>query len=76
MQAQTNPAIGMDVIRDMMMGKDPQPVFDNLYRNSPEFRQLADSVSGMTPEQAFQANGRDFNRDMGNLMQMLGLGNR
>lgn len=55
------------------MGKDPQPIFNNLYNQSPEFRQLADSVSGMTPEQAFQANGRNFNDDMGNLMQMLGM---
>lgn len=72
----SNPAIGMDVIRDMLMGKDPQPVYDEFYRKYPEFRQLVDSTSGMTPQQAFQANGRDFDRDVGQLMQMLGLGNR
>lgn len=63
----------MDVIRDMLMGKDPQPVFDNLYQKYPEFRQLADSCSGMTPEEAFQSQGRNFQQDIGGLMQMFGM---
>lgn len=54
-----------------------QMLFNRLYQSNPRFRQLADSVRGMTPEQAFQAHGLDFNQysNMGidQVRQMLGL---
>ena len=52
-------------------------IFNTLYRVNPQFRQLADEVSGMTPEQAFQAKGQDYsqyqNVNSNQVRQMLGL---
>ena len=39
-----------------------QMIFNNLYNNNPDFRQLADSVMSKTPEQAFQEYGLDYNQ--------------
>ena len=51
-------------------------IFNRLYQTNPQFRQIADSVRGMTPEQAFQAHGYDYNqyRNVGlnQIRQMLG----
>ena len=40
-----------------------------MYQKYPEFREVADSVSGMTPEQGFQSRGYDFGQTMGVLSQ-------
>lgn len=52
-------------------------IFNTLYRVNPQFRQLADEVGGMTPEQAFQAKGQDYsqyqNVNSNQVRQMLGL---
>lgn len=40
-------------------------IFGRLYQTNPTFRQLADSVRGMTPEQAFQQNGLDYSQFQG-----------
>ena len=37
-------------------------VAQQLYNSNPKFRQLADSVQGMTPEQACAKYGADFNQ--------------
>ena len=51
-------------------------IFNNLYKSNPQFRQLADSVQGQTPEQAFQERGLDMNQfmnvDPNTIRQMLG----
>ena len=36
-------------------------VFNQLYASNPKFRELADSVKGMTPEQACAKHGVNFN---------------
>lgn len=52
-------------------------IFNVLYNRNPQFRELADSVRGMTPEQAFQERGLDYsqyqNMSLTNIRQMLGL---
>ena len=42
-------------------------IFNMLYQRNPQFRQIADSVRGMTPEQACQSLGVDM--DQYNQMQ-------
>ena len=37
-------------------------IFNNLYNNNSNFRQLADSMMGKTPEQAFREKGLDYNQ--------------
>lgn len=37
-------------------------LFNRLYQGNPQFRAFADSVRGMTPEQAFQQNGLDYSQ--------------
>lgn len=37
-------------------------IFNMLYQRNPQFRQIADSVRGMTPEQACQSLGVDMNQ--------------
>lgn len=39
---------------------NPQALYQHLYQTNPQFRTFADSVSGKTPEQAFEENGIDF----------------
>lgn len=55
----------------MMMGKDPEEAYRNLYASNPQFRVFADSVSGMTPEEAFRSKGFDFNTTMQNILQQV-----
>ena len=35
-------------------------MFARMYQSNPQFRQLADSVRNMTPEQAFGERGLDY----------------
>ena len=35
--------------------------FNQMYQNNPEFRKFADSVKGLSPEEAFSRNGLNFN---------------
>jgi len=37
-------------------------VFNRMYNSNPNFRQFADSVRGMSPEEAFRQNGLDFSQ--------------
>ena len=48
-----------------MASGNPQAVAQRLYQTNPQFRQLADSVQGMSIEQAFASNGLDFNQFRG-----------
>ena len=51
-------------------------IFNTMYRANPQFRQLADSVQGQSPEQAFQDRGLDpnqyMNMDPSVIQRMLG----
>lgn len=37
-------------------------LFNKMYQGNPQFRQFADSVRGMSPEQAFQQQGLDYSQ--------------
>jgi hypothetical protein len=41
-------------------------IYNRLYQSNPTFRNLANEVGNMTPEQAFQAKGVDINQ-VGNI---------
>ena len=51
-------------------------LFNRLYQGNPQFRAFADSVRGMTPEQAFQQQGLDYsqyqNIDINQVKRMFG----
>lgn len=51
-------------------------IFNRLYNSNPQFRELADSMQGKTPEQAFQERGLDYsqfqNVDPSLIRRMLG----
>lgn len=40
-------------------------VFDQMYNGNPNFRQFADKVRNMSPEEAFRQHGLDFNQFKG-----------
>ena len=37
-------------------------VFNQMYNTNPAFKQFADQMKGVSPEQAFKQNGLDFNQ--------------
>lgn len=37
-------------------------IFNKLYQSNPNFRTFADQMRGQNPEQAFQAQGLDYNQ--------------
>lgn len=43
-----------------LKGGNAQQMFDQMYKQDPQFRDFANSVKGKTPEQAFQERGLDF----------------
>lgn len=51
-------------------------LFNKMYQGNPQFRAFADSVRGMTPEQAYQQQGLDYNQyrniDINQVKRMLG----
>jgi hypothetical protein len=51
-------------------------LFNRMYQSNPQFRAFADSVRGMTPEEAFQQRGLDYsqyqNIDINQVKRMLG----
>ena len=48
------------------MGMIERMIYNRLYQSNPAFRNLANEVGNMTPEQAFQAKGVDINQ-VGNI---------
>lgn len=44
-----------------MANGNPEALFNHMLQTNPQFRNLAESVRGKTPEQAFQEFGYDFN---------------
>ena len=45
--------------------RDPQKMFDRMYKENPQFRDFANSMKGKTPEEAFKENGFDYDRFKG-----------
>ena len=52
----------LDMISQLKKAGPSATVFNQAYNNDPRFRQFADSLRGMTPEQAFKQNGLDFGK--------------
>lgn len=44
------------------LGLVQKMIFNRMYQSNPQFRQLADSVKGQTPEQAFQERGYNYDQ--------------
>lgn len=63
---QASPLGAIPVIRDLM-SQGPQEVYGRMYQSNPQFKAFADSMSGKSPQQAFQEAGYDFNQ----IQQML-----
>lgn len=62
----TSPLAAIPVIRDLM-SQGPNQVYASMYQSNPQFRAFADSMSGKSPEQAFQEAGYNF----GQIQQMV-----
>lgn len=56
----TNPGNINSIVGQLRNMGPSSAVFNQMYRNNPDFRNFADSVRGKTPEEAFRANGLDF----------------
>ena len=52
----------MNMINSLRSQGPSEAVFNQMYQSNPDFRQFANQVRNMTPEQAFQQNGLDFNQ--------------
>lgn len=50
------------MVNDLKAKGSSNAVFNQMYQNNPNFRQFADQVRNMTPEQAFSHYGLDFNQ--------------
>lgn len=59
-QNSNNPLLNM--INSLRSKGPSETVFNQMYQSNPDFRQFANQVRNMTPEQAFQQNGLDFNQ--------------
>lgn len=57
----SSPLAAIPVIRDLMQ-KNPQEMYESMYQSNPQFREFADSMSGKSPQQAFNEAGYDFNQ--------------
>lgn len=61
---ENQPRPGDQGIFGLLKNKSPeqiQLIFNQMYKNNPEFRDFANSMKGKTPEQAFKEHGFDFN---------------
>lgn len=52
----------LNMINSLKSQGPSNAVFNQMYQNNPNFRQFADQVRNMTPEQAFSQYGLDFNQ--------------
>lgn len=48
-------------IRNMLSGKNPDDLYNNMIQNNPQFKSFVDANKGKTPEQIASENGLDFN---------------
>ena len=50
----------MDMINLLQLAKgNPQPIFENMMRNNPQFRKFVEENKGKSPEEIARANGLD-----------------
>jgi len=62
---QNQPKSKNSVLNQLAQIKQSGPsnlLFQQMYNNNLDFKRFADSVQGMTPEQAFKQYGLDFNQ--------------
>ena len=52
----------MQVLQQIRQMGSSNAVFNQLYKNNPNFKQFADQVRDKTPEQAFSEHGLDFSQ--------------
>lgn len=48
-------------IRNMLSGKNPDDMYNQLMKNNPQFRQFVEANANKTPQQIASENGIDFN---------------
>lgn len=58
----SKPPKQVNLISNIMASGPSEAVFAKMYNSNPRFKQFADSVKGMSPEEAFAKNGLDFNQ--------------
>ena len=51
----------LDALSNVKSMGPSSAVFSQMYNNNPKFRQFADSVKNLSPEEAFSKNGLNFN---------------
>lgn len=51
----------IDALSNIRSMGPSKTMFQEMYQNNPEFKQFADSVKDLTPEEAFSRNGLNFN---------------
>lgn len=44
-------------MRSLMQGRNPDQLFDEMYRNNPQFKNFVDTNRGKSPEQIARENG-------------------
>lgn len=48
-------------IRNMLSGKNPDDMYNQLMKNNPQFRHFVEANANKTPQQIASENGIDFN---------------
>lgn len=56
-QGQSNLLSQIQQIRNMISGKNPDQMFNDLMKNNPQFREFVAQNKGKTPEQVAKDNG-------------------
>lgn len=52
----------MQMLQQIRQQGSSNVLFNQMYQNNPNFKQFADQVRNMSPEQAFQQYGLDFSQ--------------
>ena len=52
----------LDQLNQIRSAGPSNVIFNQMYKNNPQFKKFADSMQGKSPEQAFKENGLDFNQ--------------
>lgn len=73
----TGPTVTPDPAKMQILMKDlaimgPQAATEKWYQSDQDFRQFADSMNGVSPQQAFAARGLDFDQTISQAKQMFG----
>ena len=52
----------INMVNNLKAQGSSSALFNQMYQNNPNFKQFADQVRNMTPDQAFSQYGLDFNQ--------------